>query len=115
VEKLLKVLAITLGGSLILGETLRSRGQARPLAFVLDDFLIGGGLIAGALWFRANELRRRAAFAAAWGASEARSEAGPSGVSARAKRAARRGGSSTRGVRPSSRSPSASRARSPRA
>ncbi|MBM4385365.1 MAG: hypothetical protein FJ091_18585 [Deltaproteobacteria bacterium] len=68
-EKLLKGLAITLGASLILGETLRSWGQGRPLPFVLDDYLIGGGLIAGALWFRADDLRRRAAFAAAWAAT----------------------------------------------
>jgi hypothetical protein len=68
-EKLLKVLAITLGASLILGETIRSWGQGRPLPFVLDDYWLGGGLIAGALWFRANDLRRRAAFAAAWAAT----------------------------------------------
>jgi hypothetical protein len=68
-EKLLKILAITLGSSLVIGETIRSWGQGRPLPFVLDDFLIGGGLIAGALWFRADDLKRRAAFAAAWAAT----------------------------------------------
>lgn len=68
-ERLLKILAIALGASLIVGETIRSWGQGRPLPFVLDDFLIGGGLIAGALWFRADDLRRRAAFTAAWAAT----------------------------------------------
>ena len=66
--RVLRVLALVLGSSLVIGETIRSWGQGRPLAFVLDDFLIGGGLILAALWFRAESLRRRAALAAAWGA-----------------------------------------------
>ena len=66
--RLLRVLALLLGSSLVIGETLRSWGQGRPLAFVIDDYLIGGGLILAALCFRAESLRRRAAFAAAWGA-----------------------------------------------
>ena len=65
----LRVLAIALGTLLVAGETLRSWGQGRPLASVLDDYLLGGALIATALLFRAGDLRRRAAFAAAWGAA----------------------------------------------
>ena len=65
--RVLRVLALLLGSSLVIGGTLRSWGQGRPLAFVIDDYLIGGGLIVAALWFRAESLRRRAAFAAAWG------------------------------------------------
>lgn len=67
--RVLQVWALILGASLVIGETIRSWGQGRPLAFVLDDFLIGGGLILGAAFFRADSLRRRAAFAAAWAAS----------------------------------------------
>ncbi len=65
----LRVVGVIHGTALVLGETLRSWGQGRPLAFVLDDFLIGGGVILAALWFRPDDLRRRAAFAAAWGAN----------------------------------------------
>jgi hypothetical protein len=65
----LRALGVIHGSALMLGETLRSWGQGRPLVFVLDDFLIGGGVVAAALWFRPDELRRRAAFAAAWGAN----------------------------------------------
>jgi hypothetical protein len=67
--RILRALGVFHGAALMLGETLRSWGQGRPLAFVLDDFLIGGGVVAAALWFRPDELRRRAAFAAAWGAN----------------------------------------------
>jgi hypothetical protein len=68
-ERTLRALGLIHGAALVAGETLRSWGQGRPPAFVLDDFLIGGGVILAALWFRADELRRRAAFAAAWGAN----------------------------------------------
>jgi hypothetical protein len=69
VTRLLRSLAIALGSLLIAGETFRSYGQGRPVAFVVDDYLIGGGLILGAVFFRADSLRRRAAFAAAWAAT----------------------------------------------
>jgi hypothetical protein len=65
----LQVLGVVHGAGLMLGETLRSWGQGRPLAFVLDDFWIGGGVLLAALAFRPESLRRRAAFAAAWGAN----------------------------------------------
>lgn len=67
--RLLRVLALLLGSLLAVGETIRSWGQGRPLAFVVDDYLIGGGVILAALCFRAESLRRRAAFAAAWAAN----------------------------------------------
>jgi hypothetical protein len=65
----LRGLGIAHGSLLMLGELLRSWGQGRPLVFVLDDFLIGGGVLLAALWFRPDDLRRRAALAAAWGAN----------------------------------------------
>ncbi len=68
-RSLLRILASALGALLVIGETLRSYGQGRPLAFVVDDYLIGGGLILGAIYFNADTLRRRAAFAAAWAAT----------------------------------------------
>ena len=36
---------------------------------MLDDYWIGRGVIAAALWFREGDLMRRAAFAAAWAAN----------------------------------------------
>jgi len=62
----LRILAIILGASLMIGEAIRSWGQDRPLVFVIDDFLIGGFLIGTALAFGRDTLTRRAAFAAAW-------------------------------------------------
>lgn len=64
--RLLRALAVALGSLLVAGETFRSYGRGRPLAFVVDDYLIGAGLILGAIFFRPESLRRRAAFAAAW-------------------------------------------------
>lgn len=68
-ERVLRALGVLHGALLIAGEMLRSWGQGRPLAFVLDDVWIGGGVIVASLWFRAGDLRRRAALAAAWGAN----------------------------------------------
>jgi hypothetical protein len=65
----LRALGVIHGSTLVVGEVVRSWGQGRPPPFVLDDFLIGGGVILAALWFRPDDLRRRAAFAAAWGAN----------------------------------------------
>lgn len=67
--RVLRALGVLQGAGLMLGETLRSWGQGRALAFVLDDFWIGGGVLLTALAFRPDSLRRRAAFAAAWGAN----------------------------------------------
>jgi hypothetical protein len=68
-RRLLRILASALGALLVIGETLRSYGQGRPLAFVADDYLIGGGLILASAYFNVDTLRRRAAFAAAWAAT----------------------------------------------
>lgn len=65
----LRVIAVILALSLIVGESIRSYGQSRPIVFVIDDFLIGGFLILGALLFAADTPRRRATFAAAWAAT----------------------------------------------
>ena len=62
----LRVIAVILALSLMIGESIRSYGQSRPLVFVIDDFLIGGFLIGAAWAFAGDTLRRRAAFAAAW-------------------------------------------------
>jgi hypothetical protein len=68
-ERVLRGIGVLHGTLLVVGEMLRSWGQGRPLAFVLDDVWIGGGVIAASLWFRAGDLHRRAALAAAWGAN----------------------------------------------
>jgi hypothetical protein len=65
----LRVLGVLHGSLLIAGELLRSWGQQRPLAFVLDDVWIGAFVLVSALAFRADRLARRAAFAAAWAAN----------------------------------------------
>jgi hypothetical protein len=62
----LRIFAIILGASLIIGETIRSYGQDRELVFVVDDYLIGGFLVLSAVFFSADTLVRRSAFAAAW-------------------------------------------------
>jgi hypothetical protein len=63
----LRFLAIALSLSLMIGEAWRSWGAGRPVMFVMDDMLIGGFLIAAAIAVREDNLRNRAAFAAAWG------------------------------------------------
>lgn len=63
----LRVAAVLLAASLMIGECWRSWGVGRPVMSVLDDQLMGGFLIA-ASWAVGNEtVRTRAAFAAAWG------------------------------------------------
>jgi hypothetical protein len=62
----LRIWAITLGASLMIGETIRSYGQDRNLVFVVDDYLIGGFLIVAAIFFSVDTLVRRSAFAASW-------------------------------------------------
>lgn len=63
----LRIVAVVLGLSLIIGESIRSFGQDRPIVFVIDDFIFGGLLIAGAWAFGVDTPRTRALFAAAWG------------------------------------------------
>jgi hypothetical protein len=67
--RVLRVLGVVHGSLLVAGETLRSWGQGRPLVFVLDDYWIGLGVLVAALFFRADDLVRRAALAAAWAAN----------------------------------------------
>jgi len=62
----LRIIAVILGLSLMIGESIRSWGQDRPLIFVIDDFLLGIFLISGAVAFAKDTLSRRATFAAAW-------------------------------------------------
>lgn len=65
--KTLRVLAFTLGASLIIGELWRSWGAGRPFVFVIDDVIIGGFLIAGAIGFSKDTIKRRAFLATGWG------------------------------------------------
>lgn len=63
----LRLLAVALASSLMIGELWRSWGAGRPVPFVLDDQLMGGFLLAAAWAMRRDTRRNRAAFAAAWG------------------------------------------------
>ena len=63
----LRLVAILLALSLMIGELWRSWGAGRAAVFVLDDQLMGGFLIAGAVGVRDDTRRNRAAFSAAWG------------------------------------------------
>ncbi len=65
----LRIWAAILGASLIIGETIRSYGQGRPLAFVVDDYLIGGFLIIAAWLYGRDTPTLRATFAASWAAA----------------------------------------------
>lgn len=65
--RLLRLAAVLLALSLMIGEAWRSWGVGRPVMFVLDDQLMGSFLIATAWAVRIDTRRRRAAFAAAWG------------------------------------------------
>ena len=64
---LLRIWAILLALSLMIGELWRSWGAGRPLAFVFDDQIMGAMLIAAAILLSKDTTRRRAFFAAAWG------------------------------------------------
>ena len=65
--KVLRVLAIVLGLSLIIGEAYRSWGAGRPIAFWMDDMLMGGLLIVAAIAVGKESWARRALFTGAWG------------------------------------------------
>ena len=67
--KALRVLAVLLALSLMIGELWRSSGAGRPFAFVIDDQIIGGFLLVAAYAMRIDTIRTRSAFAAAWGMS----------------------------------------------
>ena len=65
----IRVLAIVLGSSLMIGETIRSWGQGRNLLFVLDDFVIGLPLVVTALMMSRPSMARHAALAASFAAA----------------------------------------------
>ncbi|MEQ9436814.1 hypothetical protein [Hyphomonas sp.] len=65
--RFLRIWAIVLALSLIIGEAYRSWGAGRPVMFWMDDMMMGAMLIAAAILVRTDTLRRRAFFAAAWG------------------------------------------------
>jgi hypothetical protein len=65
--KALRVLAVGLALSLMLGEAYRSWGVGRPAYAWLDDQLMGALLIAGAWQSRVPTPTRMAFFAGAWG------------------------------------------------
>ena len=63
----LRVIAVLLGLSLMIGEGYRSWGADRPVAFWIDDVLLGVLLIAGAVALTRETWMRRAFFTGAWG------------------------------------------------
>ena len=63
----LRMLAVLLALSLMIGEVWRSWGVGRPVMFVMDDQLMGGFLIVAAWAMTKETVRNRIAFAAAWG------------------------------------------------
>lgn len=65
--KALRIVAVLLALSLMIGECWRSWGAGRPIMFVLDDQLMGGFLIVAAWAVGHQTIRTRAAFSAAWG------------------------------------------------
>lgn len=65
--KYLRIWAVVLALSLMIGELWRSWGAGRELAFILDDQIMGAMLIASAVLMRQDTFRRRAFFASAWG------------------------------------------------
>lgn len=65
--KALRIVAVLLALSLMIGELWRSWGVGRPVMFVLDDQLMGGFLIVAAWAVGDQTVRTRTAFSAAWG------------------------------------------------
>ncbi len=64
-----RVWAALLGSSLMIGETVRSWGQARNLLFVLDDFVIGVPLVVTAVLMANPTPARQCAFSASFAAA----------------------------------------------
>ena len=65
--KALRLLAVTLALSLMLGEAYRSWGVGRPAYAWLDDQIMGALLLAGAWLTRLPSAARMTFFAGAWG------------------------------------------------
>lgn len=64
--KFLRIWAVLLALSLMIGEVWRSWGAGREFVFVIDDQIMGVMLIASAYLMKQDTVRRRAFFAAAW-------------------------------------------------
>lgn len=64
--KFLRVWAVLLALSLMIGELWRSWGAGREFIFVIDDQIMGVLLIWSAYLLKQETLRRRAFFSAAW-------------------------------------------------
>lgn len=64
----LRIIAVLLALSLMIGELWRSWGAGRHWLFVIDDQIMGALLILSAIVLRRDSFNRRAFFAAAWGA-----------------------------------------------
>lgn len=64
---LLRILAVGLSLSLMIGEAIRSWGAGRPVMFWLDDFLMGGLLLAAAILIARPTRLRSHLFVAGWG------------------------------------------------
>jgi hypothetical protein len=65
--KRLRLVAVLLALSLMVGEAWRSWGAGRPAYAWLDDQIMGAMLLAGAWAMARDTLARRAFFAAGWG------------------------------------------------
>lgn len=65
--KVLRVVAILLGLSLIVAEAYRSWGTARPMPYWIEDPLCGALLIVSAMLVGKETIARRALFSGAWG------------------------------------------------
>ena len=63
---LLRLLGTGLALSLMIGELIRSWGAGRPIMFVLDDFFMGGLLLAGAILMASPTRLRWGIFVAGW-------------------------------------------------
>jgi len=63
---LLRLLAVGLSLSLMIGEVIRSWGAGRPIMFVLDDFFMGGLLLIGAIVMAKPSRIRWGVFVAGW-------------------------------------------------
>lgn len=63
---LLRFLGFGLSLSLMIGEVIRSWGVGRPIMFVLDDFFMGGLLLAGTILMAAPSRLRWGVFIAGW-------------------------------------------------
>ena len=63
---MLRLLAVMLALSLMIGELWRSWGVGRPIAFILDDQIMGAMLLIGAAIMSKPTVRRRAFFSAGW-------------------------------------------------